>query len=66
MTYKVIRDITKEECPWLDNTIAAGTTLYKCTQPTFGCIGGGIAVTYDSRGNYPFFEVPQEALTLIF
>lgn len=66
MQFKVNRDITRKECDWLDEDVKKGTIVFECVKHTYGCIGpSGIAVTMDSNGDYPFFELPYEALTEI-
>lgn len=62
----VTRDVTVDECPWLEADIPAGTTMYRCAGPTYGCIGPfGVAMTFDPEGDYPFFEVPAMAVEAI-
>ena len=62
--YLLNRDVTSHECDWLEETIKEGTIVYRCSRPAYGCIGpGGIAVTFKEDGDYPFFELPLEALT---
>ena len=56
------RDITPDECPWLDETVAKGTTVIRFDKYTYGCIADGIAVTKDVLGDYPFFEVPRDSV----
>ena len=64
MQYYLNRDVTKKECPWLDEDLKGGTVVYKFYGATYGCIGpGGVAVTFHSDGDIPFFEVPYNALT---
>ena len=63
MRFVMTRTIDTFECPWLDATIIEGETLYPCHKPTYGCIGpNGVAATYDPNGDYPFFEVPRNAI----
>ncbi len=42
----------------------AGTIVYACDRPTYGCIDWGreIAATLEIDGGYPFFEVPRDAV----
>lgn len=62
MIYKVTRDITPKECPWLDKTIVTGTIVHEYNGYTYGCIAPeGIAVT-TVKDETPFFEVPFAAL----
>lgn len=42
--------------------MAAGAVVYKFTHCTYGCIADGTAVTLKDDGNYPFFELPTDAL----
>lgn len=63
--FVVSRDVTVEECGWLAETIPRGTTVYCCHKPTYGCIGDGMAVTLDSEGDYPFFELPRDSVVIV-
>jgi hypothetical protein len=64
--FKVKRDVTKEECDWLRETVDEGSIVYECVYNTYGCISpSGIAVTKDEEGGYPFFELPYTALEKI-
>jgi len=63
MRYYLTRDVTQEECDWLDETIKSGTIVYKFYGSTYGCIGpNGVAVTFSEEGNNPFFELPFDSL----
>lgn len=56
------RDVTTDECPWLDADIPAGTILYKYWGYTYGCVSpAGIALTRE-QSEPPFFEVPRDAI----
>jgi hypothetical protein len=56
----VTRDVTRQECPWLDDDIGAGTVVREYLGPTYGLRGEGcIAVSRD--GGVPFFELPSDA-----
>ena len=66
MEYKVVRDITREECDWLDKDIKEDTIVYKFYGVTYGCISSnGIAVTLSSEGDNPFFELQYDSLKII-
>merc|ERR1719198_2882078 len=58
------REITLEECPWLEAPLPQGTRLNVYTGYTYGAIGRqGIAVTHlDAAAESTFFEVPASAL----
>ena len=61
----VTRDVGRDECPWLNATVKAGSTVYPCRQATYGAISAaGIAVTFDPAGGYPFFELPLTAVAV--
>src|SRR5262249_41000465 len=60
-TYQLSRDVTPEECSWLNDTVRKGEVVHEFIGPTYGCIGSGIAVSRE-RGQTPFFELPRAAL----
>ena len=62
MEYIVNRDVTSDECEWLNETIKKNTILYHFHGHTYGCIGEGIAVTFSEKGDNPFFEMPNNSL----
>jgi hypothetical protein len=60
--YRITRDLTRAECPWLDEPIKAGAIVYSYDKYTWGCLSDdGRAVTW-IRDREPFFEVPRDAL----
>ncbi len=62
----VIRKVTTKECSWLKNDINPGHVVYKCVAHTYGTITPeGVAVTYDKLGDYPFFELPKNAVVWV-
>lgn len=63
MSFVTTRLVTTEECPWLDADVEGGTTVYRYTGVTYGCIGPhGVAVTSEPD-TLPFFELPLSALS---
>lgn len=59
--FKVIREVSVDECAWLDESVHIGEIVYKFDGCTYGCISpNGIAVKYNE--NAPFFELPKDAL----
>jgi hypothetical protein len=64
MTYYVLtRDVTPDECEWLDRTFREGETVVQFTGATYGCItGDGVACSLN--GDNPFFELPLDALAV--
>jgi hypothetical protein len=60
--FKLNRDVSKNECSWLDKDLNEGTIVYKYTQYTYGCISrNGIACSFEFNVN-PFFELPIDSL----
>jgi hypothetical protein len=63
---RLVRDVTQNECPWLDMDRRTGTVVYRCTKATYGAISWtGIACTDDPHGGYPFFELPANAVEAV-
>jgi hypothetical protein len=58
------RDVTPQECHWLAETVAKGTAVYRCTNPTYGAVHE-FPATLRPDGGYPFFELPYDALTAV-
>lgn len=59
--YTVTRDVTPDECWWLSGTVPTGAVVYRCTKPTYGAVAE-FAATLDPDGDYPFFELPYDAI----
>lgn len=56
------RDVTTEECHWLDEDMQAGTVVYEYDGPTFGVISpNGVACTMVFNFT-PFFELPSDSI----
>ena len=56
------RDVTINECPWLDYDLPEGTQLWSYDGHTYGCVSSkGLAVTAKAAET-PFFEIPQDAV----
>ncbi len=63
--YKLTRDVTPEECPWLDRSFVKGTIMYEYSGCTYGCVGPtGTAMTL-VENTEPFYEIPNTALTAL-
>lgn len=58
------RDVTPEECGWLDKTYAKHDLVYKYIGYTYGCIADGIACS-EEPDKTPFFELPADAVTSV-
>jgi hypothetical protein len=59
--YKITRYLNQSEYPWLDEETKQGAIMYDFHGCTYGCIGDGIALTFDSAGGNPFIEIPYDA-----
>lgn len=61
--YKLTRDVTIEECHWLDRDFKEGEFVYEYTYHTYGCISpDGIACS-EIEKETPFFELPKNSIT---
>jgi hypothetical protein len=61
MKIKIIRNIPKFECSWLNNRIKKGEEFYIYYGYTYGAISkNGIAVT-EKKNKTPFFEIPLDS-----
>ena len=58
------RDVTTEECDWLDRDYLKGEKLFRYDGFTYGVIGeDGVAVSEESQV-LPFFEIPRDAIQM--
>lgn len=57
------RNVTKLECPWLDQDMAKGTSVWTYEGPTYGCVSGNGRAVSAVMGENPFFEIPRDALS---
>lgn len=63
--YIVTRDVTPEECPWLDEPFTEGELVFPSKGYTYGAIGpSGVAVSR-RQGEHPFIEIPLDAVRLV-
>ena len=60
--YRLIRDVTKKECPWLDRTFKEGETVYYYSGYTYGCVNFNGVPCSEKLDENPFFELPENAL----
>jgi hypothetical protein len=59
---KLVRDMTAEECPWLDNDIPAGTIVFEYRGPTYGLKEHEDLIFVSFEGGTPFFQLPLNSL----
>ena len=63
---KLIRDVTMDECKWLQQDFKKGDTIYRYNGCTYGCIspdGSAFTLVKDEE---PFFELPNDAVRSIY
>ena len=64
LKYTLVRDVTREECPWLDKDWTVGEEVFHFFGATYGCVSNmGTACSVD--GDNPFFEMPTSALRIV-
>jgi hypothetical protein len=56
----VIREVTHKECPWLPETLTAGSVIYGREDEWCVCSHTGQAISFTPAGCY--YEVPKNAL----
>ena len=61
MALVTTREITTDECPWLEKNIPAGTTVQRGSDHYGCCSPSGVPVEID--GHNGFVEVPRDAVT---
>jgi hypothetical protein len=60
--FLLTRNVTKAECPWLDQDFEKDDNVYEYTGPTYGCISPK-GKAFSMRPNQvPFFELPNDAV----
>jgi len=62
--YKLNRDVTPRECPWLHRTFKNGEIVYRYFGYTYKLIGSGSAFS-EKIDTPPFFELPNDALAIV-
>lgn len=61
--FVLVREVTRQECPWLKRTWQPGDEVFEFRGATYGCITPtGVACSVD--GHNPFFELPGNALVI--
>jgi hypothetical protein len=60
--FQLIRDVTVNECKWLDRDYKRGEIVFEYPLYTYASIGNeGIACS-EKDSESPFFELPKDAL----
>jgi len=61
----VIREITLLECPWLNRTYEIGETVFRFHGRTYSCIGNNGTAFCKEIDKTPFFELPNDAVSVL-
>jgi hypothetical protein len=62
MKYILTRDVTKNECPWLDRDYKKGDVVYFYNGCTYGCITLTGEPFTKNPDQTPFLELPRVAV----
>lgn len=63
--YKMIRDVNKEECDWLENDIPYNTVLYRYFGSTWDNVKEGCMAVVMEKESTDFFSIPMDAVELV-
>ena len=63
--YKLIRVVTPQECPWLVRTYEIGEIVFRYYGHNYGCIGKKGSAFCHVIDTTPFFELPNDAVSII-
>jgi hypothetical protein len=60
--YQLFRDVTVNECQWLDRDFKKGEIVFEYPLYTYGCIGNKGVACSEKDSESPFFELPKDSL----
>ena len=60
--FELTRDVTRQECSWLDKDYKKGDIVFEYPLYTYGCVGNEGVACSDKDSESPFFELPKNAL----
>jgi len=60
--YRLIRDITEQECTWLSRSFKKGDIVYKYDGNTYGAISSNGSAFTIEEFRTPFYELPNDAV----
>lgn len=60
--FKLIRDVSKKECPWLEKDYKKDDVVFYYSGYTYGCISYMGVPCSDKLDEGPFFEMPENSL----
>lgn len=65
ISYRLSRDVTVNECKWLDRDLKKDEIVYKYNGNTYGvCTPFGTACCINGPDVLPFYEIPNNALII--
>lgn len=62
--YELTRDITQEECHWINRDYKKGEVFYPSTEFHYGCVSSTGIFCMESSDNPRHVEIPKDALNL--
>jgi len=63
--FKLIRNVIPQECPWLNRTFEIGETVYRYSGHTYKLIGKNGSAFSKEIDRPPFFELPNDAVSIV-
>jgi len=63
--YRLIRDVTRNDCPWLNEDFKKGDTVFKYFGRTYGKISSSGTACTLKQSKLPFFELPNDCLAVV-
>ena len=60
--FQLTRNVTLNECSWLDRDYKKGEIVFEYPLYTYGCVSNNGVACSDKDSVSPFFELPKDAL----
>ena len=60
--FRLIRNITLNECDWLDRDYKKGEIVFEYPLYTYGVVSSKVVACSEKDSESPFFELPKDAL----
>ena len=60
--FQLTRDVTLNECNWLDRDYKKGEIVFEYPLYTYGCVSNHGVACSEKDSESPFFELPTDAL----
>lgn len=65
MKYRLIREVTTDECNWLGRCFLKNDIVYSYPGPTYECISDSGWAFTEEKETLPFFELPLNSIEKI-